>query len=225
MAQNSAVENYTVVVTKEQTNGRGQQVNSWISEPSKNLTMSVFINGFNLAIQHQKYLNFAISLAIFDVLSTRKIEKLSIKWPNDILSANKKICGILVENSIRSNDIYASIVGIGLNVHQLIFPNSLEKASSLKKITGINYDLDALLAEIVGQIQHRIQLLSIKKYNELESDYLNVLYKKNIPTMFKDRKDVLFMGIIIGISLTGNLQVELEDETIKEFGIKEISLA
>ncbi|TXD54417.1 MULTISPECIES: biotin--[acetyl-CoA-carboxylase] ligase [unclassified Polaribacter] len=225
LSQNSVLENYTVVVTKEQTNGRGQQANSWVSEPSKNLTMSVFINGFNLEIINQKYLNFAISLAIFDVLYTKEIGKLSIKWPNDILSANKKICGILIENSIRSNDIYASIVGIGLNVNQIKFPDFLENASSLKKITQNNYDLDSLLFEIIAQIKKRVKLVKAKKYTELENDYLNVLYKKNIPTMFKDSTDVLFMGMITGISVEGNLQVELADETTKEFRIKEISIA
>lgn len=225
LAQNSALENYTVVVTKEQTKGRGQQASSWISEPSKNLTMSLFINDFNLEIHYQKYLNFAISLAIFDVLSTKKIENLSIKWPNDIMSANKKICGILVENSIRNSKIYTSIVGMGLNVNQIKFPAFLEKASSLKKITNINYNLDILLLEIVDQIKYRVQLLKAKKYSELERDYLNVLYKKNVPTMFKDNNDVLFMGMITGISSTGNLQVQLEDETTKEFSIKEISIA
>jgi BirA family biotin operon repressor/biotin-[acetyl-CoA-carboxylase] ligase len=225
MAQHSTLENYTVVVTKEQTKGRGQQANSWVSEPHKNLTISVFINGFNLAIHRQKYLNFAISLAIFDVLSNKEIEKLSIKWPNDIMSANKKLCGILVENSIRNSEIYSSIVGIGLNVNQIKFPDFLEKASSLKKITNIEYNLDSLLLEIIAKIEERVQLVKAKKYTVLESDYLNVLYKKNIPTMFKDSKDVLFMGMITGISSTGNLQVELADETTKEFSIKEISIA
>lgn len=225
LSQNSLLENYTVVVTKEQTKGRGQQANSWASEPFKNLTMSVFINGFNLAIYHQKYLNFAISLAIFDVLSAKEIKNISIKWPNDILSANKKICGILVENSIRSAEISASIVGIGLNVNQIKFPDSLEKASSLKKITAIHYNLDLLLLEIVDKIKERVQLVKSKKYNTLEQDYLRVLYKKNIPTMFKNSQDVLFMGIIKGISSIGNLLVELEDETIEEFTLKEISIA
>ena len=77
----------------------------------------------------------------------------------------------------------------------------------------------------MDKIKEKIQLISLKKYTNLETDYLNVLYKKNIPTMFKDSKDVLFMGKIIGISSLGNLQIELEDENVKEFGIKEVSLA
>lgn len=225
LAQNSTLENFTIVVTDEQTKGRGQQANSWVSEPHKNLTMSIFINNFDLEITNQKYLNFAVSLAVFDVLSKHLIKALSIKWPNDIMSANKKICGILIENNIRKHKIQSTIVGIGLNVNQLEFPSYLKNVTSLKKLTSKDFNLDILLSELIEKVKERIQLLALKKYNLLESDYLNVLYKKNTPTMFKDRNASLFMGKIVGISANGNLLVELEDETIKEFGIKEISIA
>lgn len=225
LSKNSSLENFTVVVAKEQTKGRGQQANAWASEPHKNLTTSVFIKDFNLNISHQKYLNFAISLAIFDLLSTKQIKHLAIKWPNDIMSANKKICGILVENNIRSNKINSTLVGIGLNVNQVIFPDFLKNVASLKAITNKDYDIDLLLFELIEKLKERIHLLRLKKYNQLEDDYLKVLYKKNIPTMFKDSKDVLFLGKIIGISSSGKLQIEIEDETIREFGIKEVSLA
>lgn len=225
LAQNSTLENYTIVTTNKQTKGRGQQSNSWVSEPHKNLTISVFIKDFDLQIMRQKYLNFAISLAIFEVLLEEEIPKPSIKWPNDILSAKNKICGILIENNIRSHKIHSSIVGIGLNVNQTEFPEFLKNVTSLKKIKETDFNLDALLLKLIEKIKDKIQLLASKKYDTLENDYLKVLYKKNIPTMFKNSNDVLFMGIITGISASGNLLVELEDETIKEFGIKEISLA
>lgn len=225
LAQTTRLESYTVVVTKQQTKGRGQQAKKWISEPFKNLTTSVYISDFDLEINDQKYLNYAISLAVFDVLSAHKIRDLSIKWPNDILSVNKKICGILIENTIKGSKIKSSIIGIGLNVHQEKFPDSLKNVTSLKNISHNVFDLDLLLIEIIEKIQQRMATVSLKKYITLETDYLNVLYKKNIPTMFKDSNDVLFMGKIIGISFSGNLQIELEDETLKEFRIKEVSLA
>jgi BirA family biotin operon repressor/biotin-[acetyl-CoA-carboxylase] ligase len=225
LAQNSTLENWTVVWAKSQTNGRGQQESNWISEPYKNLTTSVYISNFNLEISNQKYLNFAISLAIFEVLFSHKIKNISIKWPNDILSGNKKICGILIENTIKGSKIENSIIGFGLNVNQQKFPDFLKDATSLKNIANKEFDLDALLIEVIEKMQQKINMLSAKKYATLETEYLNVLYKKNIPTMFKDSNDVLFMGKIIGISSLGNLQIEMEDETVKEFGIKEVSLA
>lgn len=223
MGRNSVLKNFTTVVTYEQKNGRGQQENKWHSEPFKNLTFSIFIKDLALEIKDQKYLNFAISLAIFNTLSKHKVPNLSIKWPNDILSANKKICGLLIENSIKGSKINNSIIGIGLNVNQEKFPTSLQNAISLKNCTGKTYNLDNLLMTILENLEKTIHMLTLNKYQQLENDYLNVLYKKNIPAMFKDSNDVLFMGKIIGVSLYGNLQVELHDETVKEFGLKEIS--
>lgn len=220
----SALENLTVVVTQKQTKGRGQQKNEWLSEPYKNLTFSAFISLKNVKIIHRKYLNFAISTAIYKVLFDKKTPKLSIKWPNDILSINKKICGILIENTFFGDQIKSTIVGIGLNVNQEIFSNTLSNVTSLKLATLKETDLDVLLNEILVQIQTQIKLLEAKDFHLLEKQYLDVLYKKNIPTMFKNSKDEIFMGIISGISDQGNLQIQLEDDSIKEFGIKEVSI-
>lgn len=225
LAKNSTIENYTVVTTNTQTKGRGQQANNWISEPHKNLTMSMFIDDLNLEIYNQRYLNFAVSLAIYDLLLGAEINNLTIKWPNDIMSANKKICGVLIENTIRKQTIQSSIVGIGLNVNQIDFPSFLENASSLKIIKKVDFSLKYLLNELIVRLKKRVDLVLKKDFQRLETDYLKVLYKKNSPTMFKDSQANLFIGKIVGVSLSGNLQVELEDESIKEFGIKEISIA
>ena len=223
MASNSVVENFTVVVTDNQIKGRGQQGSIWESEAGKNLIFSVFVDFKSLNISDKKYLNYAVSLAVFEVLQQENIPGITIKWPNDILSAKKKIAGILIENSLKGPKISSSVIGIGLNVNQTSFSSSLEKASSLKIISSRTFDLEKLLIEMVTSLKSKIALLNLKAFERIETSYLNVLYKKNIPTMFKDSNDVLFMGIILGISKDGKLQVELEDETFKEFGFKEIS--
>ncbi len=223
LAQNSILENYTVVVTKNQTKGRGQQENKWVTEPLKNLTFSIFIKFNRLKTHQKKYLNFAISLAIYDVLSNKKIDKVAIKWPNDILSANKKICGILIENTFIGDRIKNSVIGIGLNVNQEKFSDNLKNVTSLKLVTSKHYNLDNLLNDILSKIQEKIALLENNQFEILEENYLKVLYKKNIPTMFKNCRNEIFIGIITGISTDGKLQIQLEDTSIKEFGIKEVS--
>jgi len=225
LMQNSTLKNYTTVVAKNQLSGRGQQENHWHSENGKNLLISMFIRFENLEISLQKYLNFAISLAVFDTLSTFNIPKLKIKWPNDILADNKKLSGILIENSIHGKRIKTSIIGIGLNVNQKKFPLNLPKATSIIQQLDEKINLDELLALLLKKVAEKITLLNKHKYHIIEKDYLNVLYKKNIPTTFKDSNNVLFMGIIKGISDNGNLLIELENNIIKEFGIKEISIA
>ena len=223
LAQNSTLQNYTAAVTNKQHKGRGQQEAKWITEPFKNLTFSVFIEFDKLKIIQKKYLNFAISIAIYEVLIEKNLPKVFIKWPNDILSANKKICGILIENTFIGERIKNSVIGIGLNVNQEKFPNFLKNATSIKLQTSKNYDLDDLLYIVLDKIKEKINLLENYQFEYLEEQYLNVLYKKNIPTMFKDTRDDIFIGMISGISDDGKLQILLEDDSIKEFGIKEVS--
>lgn len=224
LAQNNTLKNFTTVTTDNQQKGRGQQENKWLSEPHKNLTFSAFVFFSDLKITHQKYLNFAVSLSIYDFLKKKKLSNISIKWPNDIMSFNKKICGILIENTFIGDRIKNSVIGIGLNINQEVFPDVLKKkATSLKIETKINYNLDILLEEFLEELKSKIALLYKKQFLVLEENYLKVLYKKNIPTMFKNSRDEIFMGIISGISNNGKLQILLEDDSIKEFGIKEIT--
>ncbi|PWG06428.1 biotin--[acetyl-CoA-carboxylase] ligase [Polaribacter aquimarinus] len=223
LAQNSTLENYTVAITEDQTKGRGQQESKWVTAPLKNLTFSIFVKFNKLRINQKRYLNFAISLAIYDALLEKKIDKISIKWPNDIMAANKKICGILIENTFIGDRIKNSITGIGLNVNQEIFPEYLKNVTSLKLEKGFDFNLNNLLNDILIKIQEKIKLLENNEFDLLENSYLNVLYKKNIPTMFKNCQNEIFIGIIYGISTDGKLQIQLEDDSIKEFGIKEVS--
>ncbi len=225
LSATSIVQDFTIVVAKTQTSGRGQMNAKWIVEGGKNLTFSVFCSFDNLLVSHQKYLNFSISLAVFEVLNGLILPKLAIKWPNDIMSGNKKIAGILIENNLKGTKIASSIIGIGVNVNQEFFQEDLPNAISLKKLLNKNFDLNDLLNSVLLKLKENIDLLKSEKYLFLEDQYLNVLYKKNVPSMFKDNQNILFMGKIIGVSKTGKLQIELENETIKEFGIKEVSFA
>ena len=186
MASNSVVENFTVVVTENQVKGRGQQGSVWDSEVGKNLIFSVFVTFESLSVSDKKYLNYAVSLAVFEVLQQENIPGITIKWPNDILSAKKKIGGILIENSLKGAKISSSVIGIGLNVNQTSFSSSLENASSLTLSSNRTFDLEQLLIEIVTSLKSKISLLNAKAFESIETSYLNVLYKKNIPTMFKD---------------------------------------
>lgn len=226
LSTETSLSDFTVVITEKQTAGRGQMNSVWVTEPHKNLIFSVYVKFEDLNILNQSYLNFAVSTAIFDALRELNIPKLAVKWPNDILSQKKKICGVLIENMLQGNSINASVIGIGLNVNQIQFPESLPDAASLKMITGITYSLDEVLHRILKKLEAKITLLKNTELTFLETSYLDALYKKNIPSMFKTAENVLFMGKIIGVNTkNGKLQIELSDETVQEFGLKEVSLA
>ncbi|TCP26972.1 BirA family biotin operon repressor/biotin-[acetyl-CoA-carboxylase] ligase [Tenacibaculum skagerrakense] len=220
------LEDFTVVVTDEQSSGRGQMNTVWLSESHKNLMFSVFVSFDNFDIQKQTYLNFGVAVAMFDMLNSLNVPRLSVKWPNDILSEKKKVCGVLIENILKGRMISASIIGIGLNVNQDSFPDYLPDAASLKMILAKEFNLKVLLNKFIEKLEYYINLLKNEDYDLLEELYLNVLHKKNIPSMFRTTEDVLFMGKIIGVNTSnGKLQIELSDETVKEFALKEVSFA
>ena len=226
LAQNSTLEDYTVAVANSQTSGRGQMSSSWHSKPFKNLTFSIFNRFKNLQIEHQPYLNFAVSLALFEVLESMSVPELSIKWPNDILSGKKKLCGILIETTFTSNRIKHTVIGIGLNVNQEEFPEDIPNATSLKNLLQKELDLDDLLLRLIQNIQSKIELIENHQLDDIYQSYLQYLYKKDIPMAFKDeRTQLFFMGMIKTVSTSGRLCIQLEDDSITEFDIKEISLA
>lgn len=226
LAQNSALEDYTTVITNNQTSGRGQMNNTWLSEQDKNLTFSVFTKLTNLLVEDQAYLNFAVSIALFRVLNSLSVPNLSIKWPNDIMSGSHKICGLLIETTFKKMQIKNTIIGIGLNVNQKEFPSQLSNASSLINVCNKQFDLDELLTKLLNEIKIQIIRIENNELDNIHKEYQLSLFKKDIPTAFKnERNHLLFMGMIKGVSTKGNLQIQLEDDSIVEYGIKEISLA
>lgn len=225
LAQKSVLEDFTIVVTKAQRAGKGQMGNTWASEDGKNLTFSILKKLSNSKTKDQNYLNYAVCLALYEVFSALNVPKLSIKWPNDIMSANKKLCGVLIENSFQKNTIKQAIIGIGVNVNQTQYPQELAGATSIKNCINKTIDLNHLLEKTTHSLQKYLNLFEQESFSLLDQWYHDALYKKDMPTTFKDLNNTLFMGIIKGVSIHGKLQVQLEDDAIKEFGIKEISIA
>ncbi|MFK5971891.1 MAG: biotin--[acetyl-CoA-carboxylase] ligase [Flavobacteriaceae bacterium] len=213
----------TVVVADEQSKGRGQMGTKWVSDPGKNLTFSVLKKHVGLDVNDQFRLNICISLAIAANLKALQLPDIKIKWPNDILSGTSKVCGVLVENILLGNQIKASIIGIGLNVNQLDF-NNLINVSSIKLLLGRAINLDELLLAVMSNLERNFFRLKEKPSYDLWRDYENLLFRKDRPSTFKNKKGEFFMGFIRGVSKEGRLMVALEDEVIKAFDLKEVKL-
>ncbi|WP_396601811.1 biotin--[acetyl-CoA-carboxylase] ligase [Algibacter sp. R77976] len=217
------IDDYTAVIAENQIEGRGQMGTDWNSEAYKNLTFSVFKDLSGFKIEAPFYISMITALSILKALESFGIPRLSIKWPNDILSADKKICGVLIENVIKQGCFNASIVGIGLNVNQTEFEN-LPKASSLKIISGKEFDLDELTITIIDRMKDYFMLLKNEKYHDIKEAYEMYLFRKNKPSTFKDAEGRVFSGFIKSVSKSGHLQVLLEDNILKAFDLKEITL-
>lgn len=223
LAQSETLDDFTVVVAEEQRRGRGQMGAIWQSEVGKNLTFSLLKRMEGMATENPFQLNICVSMAIVAALKELHLTDLTIKWPNDILSGNSKICGILIENLLMGNRIQASIIGIGINVNQIAF-NNLENVSSLKLLLGQTLNLDELLHKMVSHLEKALLLLDKKWNDKVWVEYENQLFRKDKPSTFKNERGELFMGFIRGVSRKGKLIIALEDEILSEFDLKEVRL-
>ena len=209
----------TIVITSDQTAGRGQRGNNWEAEPTKNLTFSVILKPSFLTVKDQFYLTIVVSLTLREFLASRLSAEVKIKWPNDILVANKKICGILIENSLNVDTIQHSVVGIGLNVNQNSF--SITGPTSMRLIAEHNFDLPTELNLLLEKLEgYYLQLRSGKK-ELLKHEYLNHLYWKGESHEFRS-KDKEFSGIITGVDDNGRLSILREGKEIS-VDLKEIT--
>jgi len=211
---------FTVILTYEQTKGKGQRENSWNSEADKNLTISILTKPIFLKITSQFYLSKAISLGIIDYLNSKK-NNFKIKWPNDIYYNDKKICGILIENSISGSTIKNSIIGIGLNINQKYFPDYLPNAISLSNILHKKYNLEEELNLLLSSIYNKYQLLKKQEFTEIDKLYHKYLYKINKLANYKDVKSS-FKGKIIGTLPEGKLIIETSKNEIRTYNFKEV---
>ena len=216
------LENFTVVTAENQTKGKGQMGAVWNSEKSKNLIMSVFVKGFITNADEAYLLNIATALSVIEALKKNNIKNLSIKWPNDIMSANSKIAGILIENSFKSDGSVFTIIGIGLNVNQTDFTD-LPKASSMAVVANAIFDKEEILNLIVQELKTNLELIKLSA-TTLWDHYMSLLFKLGLPMPFKTQDEKTFMGIIKGVSAAGKLIVLLEDDHLVEYGLKEIQM-
>lgn len=223
LMRNQSLENFTTVVANSQTKGRGQMGTQWQSEDGKNLIMSCLIKDLSVCVDDVFALNCLVSVAIVEALNELKAPKLSIKWPNDIMSDTKKIAGVLIENSIKPDSTFLSVVGIGLNVNQKHFVD-LPNASSMLIQTGKEFDLDTVLERILFQLNSYYDVVKEGKVNQVWDLYHQYLFKKEVPVVFEDNEEKRFMGMINQVNRQGKLEVRLEDDSLQTYTIKEIKM-
>jgi len=211
---------FTIISANEQHTGRGQSENLWHSQTGKNLTFSIILYPNFIKVQDQFYLSKVISLGILEYLKT-KGDRFKIKWPNDIYYNDKKICGILIENSIAGSTIKNSVIGIGLNINQSIFPDYLLNAVSLTNINNKEYSLEEELNELLVSIHKNYNSLKTVSFSDIDNLYHKNLYKINQVSEFKDSEGV-FTAKITGTLPEGKLVIETSDNQTKFYNFKEV---
>ena len=204
-----------VVWAMNQTKGKGQGSNVWLSDAHKNITFSVFKRFSGLNSAESFLINFAVTLAIIRTLEKFNIPNLKIKWPNDILSANKKIGGVLIENMIKGKIFSGSIIGIGINVNQTSFID-LPFAGSMLLQTNKKYDLNVIFDEILKNLYLFFDFLKKPDKVGLSSTFEKFIYRKGEWSEFKV-DGVKFVGRIVGISDQGLLIIEKKSNQVAQY--------
>ena len=207
-------EDFLAVYTFNQTKGRGQYGNSWENLPEKNLAYSFALKTKNINVSDTCF-NFYTAILVRDFIANLTKTEVKIKWPNDLILKNKKICGMLFEK----NKNYF-VVGIGINILQENFKN-LPKAGSVLRQTGLSFELKAFTESLHQYLFEHLVQKEIPN-NILELYHLH-LYRKNEVSVF-EKNEVRQNGIIKNVDETGHIWIDLENEGLQKFFHKEIEL-
>lgn len=196
----------TLVCAREQTAGRGQRGNSWESEPGCNLTFSFHFVPEKVRPAGQFVISEAVALSITELLALYGIEA-KVKWPNDIYVGDRKICGILIENSLMGDRISRCIVGVGLNVNQLRFVSDAPNPVSMRQLTGLEYDLKEMAQTLAGIFERNLARCEDKE--RIHAEYKSRLWRGEGEHLFREKGEggsgKPFWASIADIALTGEL--------------------
>ena len=228
-------EDIPLIYTTYQTAGRGQMGNGWESEPRKNLLLSYLLLEPEVNISEMFLLNVTAAVAahrtIAEWLSYEQRPMLSIKWPNDIYIGNRKIAGILVENSLCGTKIQHSIAGIGINVNQEQWVSGAPNPVSIKQLTGVKADIDA----IVKRFKHKLETTLTWDPVQLRNYYRVHQYRCNGYWPFVEREvstqptmsatagvEGQFMAKIEGFLPTGELLLRDQQGNVRKYHFKQV---
>lgn len=202
------LDNYTVVTAKYQTRGKGRMTRNWESSNADNILMSILIKEFKER-SDLNLLSLVASVSVHKFLK-KYLDNLYIKWPNDILVKNKKICGILLEGKI-NNDSKMVVIGIGININQIVFNNEINDiTTSLKSELDKDFDIDELIEELV-----HILITDIEIFLNGSDEFIKYIrtYLFGINKLIEyTRNNTLCEGIILDIDETGRLIVKEQDQ-------------
>ncbi len=210
----------TVFTATCQQSGRGTGISQWESSVGLNLTISMVLYPRKIEVCNQFAISQAISLGLVDFLS-QHVQKVSIKWPNDIYVDDRKIAGILIETVISAGKFSRAIIGIGLNINQEIFVSDAPNPVSLKNLTERNYDLEEVLDALCDKLDKRYLSLIHGDFDTLNNDYQQVLYKRGIWANFR-ADEIDFEGRITGVGKDGPLLIETRAGEVQGFMFKEV---
>ena len=204
-----------VIMAQFQDDGRGQRGAVWQSKSGENLLFSAILDGSLMKECPPFYLSKCVAVSIKDTLSYFLKHKIHLKWPNDVLVERRKIAGVLIESQWKGNNLFSSIIGVGLNVNQTHFEYGFD-ATSMKLLSANDYDLKEVLQVLCAKLNFNFNRLLSKEYSGLQQDYLSSLYKYNEKTHFKIGEK-LEEVVLKDVNENGMVSLEMLGGKIKEY--------
>lgn len=219
-----------VLVTDDQTAGRGQRGNFWESDPGKNLTFSLMLRPKSITPAGQFAISEAVALGVVELLRHHlkgwvNADDIRVKWPNDIYVANDKIAGILIENTICGHRIDAAVAGIGLNVNQTIFRSPAPNPVSMTQLAAITFPLEELLTELASNILRRLDHIdgNQETAQEQHKEFHSAMWRHDgQPHRFSLPDGTRFKATISHVEPDGMLQLRHTDGTTASYAFKEV---
>ena len=189
------------VMANVQTSGRGRMGRSWLSEKGDTLCMSIAVKN-----EYRDGFTLLASMAVYDALKPFCEDKaLQIKWPNDIISENKKLAGILCE---RVNEY--TVIGVGINVNGKSFAEEIrQKATSIELLSGKKNDLKDVFRAVKKAFEDVFAKHNFTFTAKAKSEYESLCIN-----MGKAVATEKFSGIAVGVADSGALLVNTEDEIV-----------
>jgi BirA family biotin operon repressor/biotin-[acetyl-CoA-carboxylase] ligase len=210
-----------IIWAEHQTSGRGQRGHSWHSHSGENITFSIILTPTFLPATEQFLISEIAALALVDTLQEYGIE-CRIKWTNDIYAGDNKIVGILIEHALHGMNLSRTIIGIGLNVNQLSFPEELPNPTSMAVERGITFDRREILDTFSTKIAALYGLLESGHKETIESRYRERMYQLDEQHTYAYPDGVEFRATIRGVRPSGELCLEHEDGIVREYAFKEV---
>ncbi len=209
-----------------QTDGRGQKGNRWESSEGENLTFSILARPVMIKAEKQFLVSQCVALGITDYLRMNSVKAL-IKWPNDIYTEDKKICGILIEHYLSSDNLSVSIIGIGINLNQTIFSPDAPNPTSLFLETGVKRDPANELMRVISCIKPYFEIIYAEPdgeiVKEIEERYREQMYLLGKKVRYQDcLTGEIFQGTMKGVDKSACLILQKEDGSMRSYAFKEI---
>ncbi len=221
-ARNPAYREGDVILAEHQTAGRGQRGHSWESAEGENLTFSLILEPTFLPVNEQFLLSEVLALGLVDTLAEYGIEA-RIKWTNDVYVGDKKIVGMLVENSLAGRTMARAIAGIGLNINQTEFDPSLPNPTSMSLVVGEKFNREEVLTRLYSNIMLLYGALCRGEKEMLQQRYRSTMYRLNEKHIYMLADGTPFEGTIRGVRPSGELQIEhASDGTLHEYLFKQV---